>query len=139
MFDISTLALNADTVDFQLRHPATGELLFSDEAKTLPVAAVLYGKASKQYRNALNAMLNRSLKRKAKKEKESAEVMTEEGVSLLVAVTSGFKELSIAGTVPSTEADFRSLYSNAAYSWIKDQVNEFLGDDANFLAQQASE
>lgn len=135
MFDISTLALKEDTVDVQLRHPATGELLFSDEAKTLPVAVVAYGKASKQYRNAVNAMMNRSIKRKAKKEKESAEVMTEEGITLLVAVTSAFKELAIAGKVPTTEADFRSLYADPAYSWIKDQVNDFVGDDANFLAQ----
>lgn len=139
MFDISKLALKSDTVDIQLRHPGTGELLFSDEAKEKPVAAVVYGKASKQYRDALNAMLNRSLKRKAKKEKESSEVMTEEGITLLVAVTAGFKELEIDGHVPTTEADFRSLYANPAYSWIKDAVNEGVADDAAFLTQPQSE
>lgn len=135
MFDISTLALKTDTVDVQLRHPATGELLFSDEAKTLPVAVTVYGKASSQYRNAVNAMVNRSMKRKAKKEKETAEVMNEEGLTLLTAITAGFKELSVNGSVPSSEADYRTLYADAKYAWIKDQVNEFVGDDANFLGQ----
>jgi hypothetical protein len=132
--DLASLALKADT-EIQLRHPVSGELLFADEDKTEPVTVSLWGSASKQYRNAVAEMQNRALKRQAKKEKPTAEVMREEGIRLLLAVSAGSKNLVLDGNPVITEDDFRTLYSNPAYSWVKDQVDEALADTSNFLAQ----
>lgn len=135
MFDISTLALKEDTFEMQFRHPATSELLFSDDEKTKKVSVNLYGTASKQYRNALRGMQDRQLKRNAKKEKPSSEIFKEEGLSLIVACIDGFNNFAVGGKVPTTEADFRELLGNPQFSWIKDQIDEALGDTSNFLPQ----
>lgn len=134
MFDLSTLALK-DTTTVQLRHPVTGELLFADAKKEKPVSVELYGTSSKQYRNAVTAMQNRQLKRTAKKEKVSAEVMRDESIELLVACTASASNLSLNGKPISDEASVRGLLSDPAYSWVKDQIDEALGDTSNFLAQ----
>lgn len=134
MFDINTLALK-DTTTLQLRHPVTGDLLFADNDEKKPVEVELFGTSSKEYRNAVTAMQNRQLKRQAKKEKASVEVMRHEGIELLVACSAGSKNLSIGGKPVKTADDFRELYSDRKLSWLKDQVDEALGDVANFLAQ----
>jgi hypothetical protein len=130
MFDINTLAIR-DSVNVQLRHPVSDELLFADEGKTQPVQAVLWGTSSKQYRAAINAMQNRQLKRG--KKQASAEVMREEGVQLLVACTQKFDNLSHDGVVVDNEEAVRALYTDDRYSWVKTQVDEALGDVANFI------
>lgn len=134
MFDISTIALK-DTTELHLRHPVTGDKLYSDAEGTKAVTITLYGSASKQYRSAVSAMQNRSLRRQAKKEKTSAEVLKEEGTELLVACSATSSELTNDGSPVKDPSDFRTLYSDPKYSWIKDQVDEALGDASNFLEQ----
>ena len=134
MFDLNTLALN-DTFTLQLSHPVTGDKLFADKEETQPVSITLYGTSSKQYRNAVAGMQNRQLRRTAKKEKATAEVMREESVSLLVACAAGSNNLAYEGQAVVTDTNFRALFSDARFSWIKDQVDEALGDISNFLAQ----
>jgi hypothetical protein len=132
MFNLDSLSLK-DTVELQLRHPVSDELLFADKEQTEPVALVLYGTSSKQYRNAVSAMQNRQLKRG--KKPVSAELMREESVNLLVACSDKAINLTYKGAPVDNEDAFRSLYSDPAFSWLKDQVDNALGDVSNFLAQ----
>ena len=130
MFNLDTLSLK-DTVSLQLRHPVSEELLFADEAKTQPVEIELHGTSSKEYRNAITAMQNRALKRG--KKQASAEVMKEEGIELLVACSAKANNFSFGGKPVSDDAAFRSLYGDAKFSWLKEQVDAGLGDVSNFL------
>jgi hypothetical protein len=130
MFNLDSLSLK-DTVELQLRHPVTDELLFADEEKKEQVAIVLYGTSSAQYRNAVTAMQNRQLKRG--KKQVSAEVMREEGIDLLVACSEKAINLSYKGKPVDNDASFRELYSDPAFGWLKDQVDQGLGDTSNFL------
>jgi hypothetical protein len=132
MFKLENLSMK-DTVELQLRHPVSDELLFADEDKSAPVAIVLYGTSSKQYRNAITAMQNRSLKRG--KKQVSAEVMREEGVELLVACSEKALNLSYKDAPVDHDDAFRELYSDPTFSWLKDQVDTALGDISNFLNQ----
>lgn len=132
MFNLDSLALK-DTTELQLRHPVTEELLFADKEQTEPVAISLYGTSSKQYRNAITAMQNRQLKRG--KKPVSAETLREESVALLVACSDKAINLTYKGAPLDNEEAFRSLYSDPAYSWLKDQVDSALGDVSNFLEQ----
>lgn len=132
MFNLDSLALK-DTVELQLRHPVSDELLFADEEKTKPVAIVLFGTSSKQYRNAITAMQNRQLRRG--KKAVSAELMREESVNLLVACSDKAVNFTYKGNTVADEDAFRALYSDPAYSWLKDQVDSALGDVSNFLEQ----
>lgn len=130
MFDINTLAAK-ETTELQLRHPATDEPLFADEAKTKPVAIVIYGTSSKKYRDAVSAMQNRQLKRG--KKTVSAEVMREEGVELLVACSDKAINLALDGQPVDNAEAFRKLYTDPSYGWLKDQVDSALAEVSNFL------
>lgn len=135
MFNISSLALKTESTEVQLRNPGTEELLWADEAKTLAVSVFVFGTASKEYRDAKAAMQTRQLKRG--KQKPSIEILNEEGTTLLVAITDKFSNLAVdaAGTVPTTEAQIRTLYNDPRFSWIRDQVDAATAETANFLAQ----
>lgn len=130
MFNLNDLSMK-DTTELQLRHPVTDELLYADEAKKKPVVIVLFGTGSKQYRNAITAMQNRALKRG--KKQASAEVMREESIELLVACSDRAINLEYNEAPVDNDAAFRSLYSDPAFGWLKDQVDSGLGDASNFL------
>ena len=106
-----------------------------ENGEDLPVGIDLYGPSSKQYRNAIQSLQSRALRRQAKKEKATPQQMEEEAINLLVAVSAGARNLGInaSGLVPKTADDFRELYSEPKFMWIKDQVDEGLGDKGNFL------
>lgn len=133
-FNLNSLALH-DSFVLQLKHPVEGTPLFADEAETEAVSITLYGTSSKQYRNAVTAMQNRQLRRNAKKERASAEDLKEESISLLVACSATSAFLSLDDKPVTDAATFRQLYSDARFSWVKDQVDEALADTSNFLEQ----
>lgn len=132
MFNISTLALSAD-YELELRDPRTDEVLYASEDKSdeSKVVIGLHGTASKQYRNQITAIQQRTLKRG--KKPASPEVMREEGVELLVACSAYSKNLELDGEPVQTAAQFRKLYSDVRFSWLKDQVDGALGEVSNFL------
>jgi hypothetical protein len=131
MFNLDTLALKTDTVLVELRHPATDELLKTEDGK--PVGVHVYGTASKPYRDAIHALQNRALKRG--KKAASAEVMKEEAIELLVAISEKAENLTYKGKPLNSADAFRALYSDPQFSWLKDQVDMAVGDTAAFLAQ----
>lgn len=132
MFNLDTLSLK-DTTELQLRHPVSDELLFADKDQTKPVAIALFGTSSKQYRNAITAMQNRQLKRG--KKPATADLLREESVTLLTACSDKAINLTYKGNAIDSDEAFRALYSDPAFSWLKDQVDAALGDVSNFLAQ----
>lgn len=135
MFDISTLAFAPD-YELHLKHPGNDTKLYADKEETKPIVISLYGTASKQYRKQVTEMQTRQLRRNAKKEKPSAETLNEEAVDLLVACSAGVKNFVFEGSdFPGTPDAFRKLYSNPAFSWIRSQVDEALGEVGNFLKE----
>lgn len=131
-FNLDTLALK-ETTELQLVHPVNEQPLFADKEQNKAVAVALYGTSSKQYRNAITAMQNRQLRRG--KKTATAEQLREESVNLLVACSD--KAINFTyNDAPVEDADaFRALYSDPAFSWLKDQVDAALGDPSNFLKQ----
>lgn len=130
MFNLDNLALK-DTTELTLRHPVTDESLADSDGNA--VGIILYGTSSKQYRNAITAMQNRALKRG--KKQASAELLREESVKLLVACSEKGVNLAYKGKPVDTPEAFEALYSDPAYSWLKDQVDTALGDVSAFLEQ----
>ena len=133
-FNLNKAPTFKDTYVLQLKDAITDELLFEDDKQQVPVTITLYGKSSKQYRNAVNGMQNRELRRRAKKDVASAEQMQKESTDLLVAC-SATSTLELDGELVDNKAAFEKLYTNTELSWIRDQVDAALGDDANFLAK----
>lgn len=134
-FDISTLALK-DTFDMPLKHPVSGEPLLVNDDPEKPVTIKLYGTASRQYQAALDKMQTKHLRRNAKREKPTASDLKEEQISLLVACSAGTENFAIGKEAFAGDKQaFTTLYGDSQYSWIKDQVDEALGNPANFLPE----
>lgn len=136
-FDIASLSIQESTV-LHLTHPANGEKLYVTkdgkmtlEKTTSPVTITVASTSSRAYRVAANAMTNRNIKRGGKK--LTAEQNKEEGVELLTACCLSSENLVYAGAPVKTESDFRALLSDDGMSWVKNQVDETLGNVENFI------
>ena len=58
-----------------------------------------------------------------------------EGNDLLAALTKGWKLVDLDGNpidVPFSQENARELYALTAVAWLRDQVDEYIGDRANF-------
>lgn len=133
-FNIKSLAISEQSF-VHLKNPATGEELFADTEQTKPVGINVYSTGSKQYRSAINAMQNRALKRNADKKAKAltATEMREESVDLLASISISAENFDYEGMPLETKESFRSLYMDDSLSWIKTQVDEYIGDVGNFI------
>lgn len=131
-FNITTKAIS-DTITFQLVDPATGVAMFADDAEKKPLTVEIFGKASKQYRNALSALSRKSLVRKGKAQSFEQNVI--DNNELLAAISKEAKNFDFGdGVAINSEAQFLKLYSDASLYWIKDQASEALeGGNTSFL------
>lgn len=107
---------------------ANDEKLYDDKGNKVEIE--IFGKASKQYRQALSALSRKNVLRKGKT--QSFEVNIEDNVELLVAISKTSYNLEMDGVVVDTPAAFKTLYSDPSLFFIKDAVQLALEDNANF-------
>jgi hypothetical protein len=130
MFDVKALAIKESTV-LHLKNPFTDELLFVNDKGELdakgnnPVTVTIASTGSREYRLAVNAMINRGIKRGNKK--LNADEQKAEGIELLVACCLDSENLSYEGEPVKTDAQFRAMLSDDSISFIKSQIDEALG------------
>ena len=130
MFDVKALAIKESTV-LSLVNPFTGATLFVNDAGELddlgtnPVTVTVASTGSRQYRLAVNAMINRGIKRGTKK--LTAEEQKQEGIELLVACCLDSENLSYDGEPVKSDAQFRAMLGDDTISFIKQQIDEALG------------
>jgi len=132
-FNIKTLALD-ETTTLQLAHPGTNELLWADDAETLPVEAVIYGKTSGVFRSWF-AKNQRDIARLAKAGKErTTEEQDKVDLEFLCKMTVSVSNMDLDGTPVDTPEMVKELYSTKGLEWISNQVWKALGNDSNFLS-----
>ena len=130
MFDVKSLAIKESTV-LHLKNPFTEDLLFVNDKGELdakgknPVTVTLASTGSREYRIAVNAMINRSIKRGNKK--LNAEEQKAEGIELLVAVCLDSENLAYNNEPVKSDSQFRAMLGDDAISFIKQQIDEALG------------
>lgn len=108
---------------------ASGEHLYDDAGNKVEIE--IYGKASKQYRQALAELNRKNIQRKGKAQPYS--VNLEDSVEILVAITKAAYNLDMGDGPLETNDQFRALYSDTGLFFIKDAIQEALEDGANFL------
>jgi hypothetical protein len=130
MFDVKSLAIKESTV-LHLTNPFTEEKLYVNDKGELdtkgknPVTVTIASTGSREYRLAVNAMINRGIKRGNKK--LNAEEQKAEGIELLVACCLDSSNLSYDGEPVKTDAQFRAMLADDSISFIKAQIDEALG------------
>lgn len=94
----------------------------------------LYSSDSAAARTCMRAQSRRRLNVRGRV-RLTPEELEADSVELLAALTVDWRLLSLDGEhldVPCTPENARELYAEAAVAWIREQVDEFVGDRSNF-------
>jgi len=129
---LDTIAVGEQGVPMQVKHPVSGEPLTKDDGT--PQTITLAGHDSDRFRAAQRANTDRRLK--SQRRVASAEEIDKENLELLVAVTLGW-DIQVDGQTPEpSKAKIREIYTR--FPWMREQVDVFVGDRANFLPSSAT-
>lgn len=104
------------------------------DAKGEPAWIELYSSDSAISRRHRRALQQRSLNTRGRS-KVTPEEIEEDALDLLAALTSGWRLLNFDGSPLEVEfsiANARELYAHPGMNWLREQVDEFAGDRANF-------
>ena len=129
-FDLNSLkpVMADDGAVLNIVHPETEEVI---EGMTI----TLLGQDSKVYRKLQMAKQQAALNRISKGKKAvdfDAEKLAEDSIDDLVKLTVSWSGFTLDGKkLDCTPENIRSVY--AEWSWIKEQVQEFVADRANFF------
>jgi hypothetical protein len=114
--------------------------MYADSAQSKPIAANLYGPASKEYAKAQalqsNRLMNR-LKSKGKVE-QSAEQKTQEDAEFLADITISFENLEPEKDVTTDRATILAQYLDAEIGFVRDQIAKHVNDWSNFAKPSAA-
>ena len=134
--DIASLTVvDDDGAVLHLRHPATGAPLFDGET---PVTITLAGKDSQRYRTAQRIISNRNI-RQGRKVQHTVESFEADAIEVLAACTVTWSGIELDGAaVPPTKDNARKLYADPRCAWLREQVDDFIDDRANFSTASAT-
>lgn len=117
--------------DLELEDPITGEK--GKQADGSPVTIRVMGMDSAAFRNKHREIQSRRMAKIARgKKPDYAGNSDDEAAELLVACTIGWNGIEVNGEVLAfTPKAARDLYLD--HHWIREQVDQFIGDRANFF------
>jgi hypothetical protein len=121
------------TAEMVLVNPVTGVDLF-DPDKGEEDGVVKFTLVSKSNPKHLKAVevLNKAQAKRGNRKPTMAEAR-EESVNFLVALSISVDNLEYDGQPINTPAAFKALYEDEEYSWVRDQVSDFLSKETNFI------
>lgn len=135
-FDIASLSV-IESTDLHLTHPVDGSKLFADADKQEPIIVKLASQSSREYREIVNVISNRRLKRerdaKGKAVATSLEVAQDETLELLAALCLDATNLVYNGKAVKSNADFRALLGDSKMLWVRSQIDVAVGDLELFI------
>ena len=117
-----------DTAEMVIQHPVTGDPLPADKGGNQTVT--LYGIQSQRYREAKHNSLNKRLSKRNKV--ITAEQVEDDAAELLSACTKSFNGVDFGDGLIKTDSA-KDTY--IAHPWLKNQVVEFIADNASFLVK----
>lgn len=128
---IDTVVASNKGAEFELVHPIT-------QAKMGMFISVV-GKDSDIFREFQRTAFNRYMREEAMAKKRgkdakvrSAEELEDDSLTLLVSCTTGWRNIVVDGKeVPYSDEEVGKLYKK--YPWVRDQVNEAIGDLELFM------
>lgn len=112
------------------------DVLHPTENTTLGIKITLAGADSDIYRKTVNKSVNKRVQRMKPGQSMpfTAEEQEESGISLLAACTLAWEGVLVDGQeLPCSKDNAKALYRR--FPWIREQVDTFIGDRANFLSR----
>ena len=137
--DLEAILVSEDEgVVLELKDPA-GEPLLQSDGK--PVWIKLAGTASNKWRKATDAIGDRRIKTANPRNGTTPKSMDEQRndtAFLLASVTLAWDGIAFdGGPKECTQANAKALYSHPNLIWIVNQVDDFLGEQRNFMKASA--
>lgn len=127
--ELDTRKAAEEGAKLQLRHPVDDTPLTDD--KGVPITITVVGSDSQTFKRAMHAQADRRMA-KANRRNMTMQSIEDEGINLLVAATTGWFGIIVDGkAMPFSGDNAHTLYDR--FPWIREQVNVFVGDRANFL------
>lgn len=132
---LDTTAASSKGATLFLVHPTTREPLMTpatDDAPARPVSITLMGLESEKAEAFQREVQRKRLKRGASKKPITPEQLEAEAINLLAEVTLAWDGIGKGGEdLECTPANVKMIYKDR--KWVRDQVDEFVGDLSNFL------
>ncbi len=131
--DIGNLASIDDAVVMELIHPKTHAPFKNDAGDMMTIS--IRSRTSEEVRFVTDKQRDRALKDVARgKRTINAEEIEANAVDILVAATAGWTIDNFGGQpFPFNPDNARKLYSTPNLRWIRDQVDQHMGDEGNFI------
>ena len=118
---------NSGAATMTVTHPVTGDALTHDGQE---VTISVYGKDSDVARKAMKAAAQKAMNKRVQRADLDSAIHS--AASLLAACTAGWSGVTEGGQpVEFSTANACELYTK--YHWLREQVDEFIGDRANFF------
>ena len=134
MTDLSifnTEKLSSDGAELHLAHPVTGEPVYLDDEKKMPITITVKGTDSDVYQRALQKATN-----KARTSKQTDDVdydyLITETVELYADMVLGWKNINHDGKALKFNRD-NAVLLFSTYKEIRKQVGDFMAEKANFI------
>lgn len=122
--DLSSLALE-QTAEMILKHPVTGV--------DTDAVIVLYGKDSKQYRDAFALQAKKAAAMKAS-DSDYQEKLSELGLDIFIKCTKDWRNVELDGSqLECTPENVAMMYKDERFVWIHNQIIAFMEKRANFM------
>ena len=126
---------NLDTSD-AAEKGAVLEVLHPSDNTPLGIKITLAGADSDVYRQTVNKAVNKRVQRLRPGQSLpfTAEEQEESGLNLLATCTLAWEGVVVEGEeLPCTKENVKMVYKR--FPWIREQVDQFIGDRANFLSK----
>lgn len=115
----------------ELRHPNTGEVLRHDDGR--PFTITLVGRDSNRFMSLARAQSDRRLQQALRSRQPVMTAAVEkDDTELLVNATLEWDIIFDGKPAENNPKAYRDVYSNPGYRWLREQVDEFVGNRANF-------
>lgn len=133
VIDLASLDTASDTAVLTLRHPATHAVLTDEGGK--PIAMTVCGTDSETYLAAQRTVLNKRLSRR-NRTPLTAEEIEDEAIDIIAKCVVSWNGIVLDGDLlVCSPENVRKVLSR--FRWIKEQVDEFINDRANFVKASA--
>ena len=134
MSKLAALALAVDKPQrVEILNPITREPMIDDEKRSAYIE--VHSPDSEPARKAERKALDRRMAVRGRTKITSAELEAER-IGYFAAITTGWHLVDFQGKAIDVEFSpetARELYSSGEFAWIRDQVDAFIGDRANFM------
>ena len=126
--DLNVLGTAQESCVMELLHPVTQEVILDDKGKAFSLS--LLSADTNKYKAEYSKVIKLA---RSKKTEQTMRESEERACELLAEVTTDCHLIMDGKKVVNDKASICELYLNPQYSWIREQVEQFMRDRSNFI------